>query len=393
MTGSAAPVGLKAGSRSAESSRVTSGPAARTHDDAATTGLPLVGAGLAGLYAGLLPVHVLVPADLRVVLVAADAGAGAFVAAVAWLAARRHLPGWRRQTATAAVVLTVPVVAALDVLLTGRLWAVSMALVALVLAAALVAARRLWLGVTLVTWLAWGLALTSTLVRRPPTTELVGTGVSLTLAMAATSVVALAVRAGREGMAAALVTARRVVDEQSVRDPLTGLANRRGLALAGVPMIENARRQGQAVHCLVVDVDGFRAVNEALGHSRGDEVLVAVAEAMREATRSTDVVARWSGDEFVVLGPGTGTSPLEMERRVRAHLGAAGAAGAVTVPREVWSGRVSAGSATLVPWDDGDLDALLNRADQDMSLRRSLRRRATPAAAAPAPARPLTPEH
>jgi diguanylate cyclase (GGDEF)-like protein len=85
--------------------------------------------------------------------------------------------------------------------------------------------------------------------------------------------------------------------------------------------------------------------------------------------RATDVVARWAGDQFVVLGPGTGTSPLEMERRVRGHLAVDPPA-----PADVWPAAVSIGSATLVPWDDGNLDSLLSRAEEDMQLRRSLRR-------------------
>jgi hypothetical protein len=72
-----------------------------------------------------------------------------------------------------------------------------------------------------------------------------------------------------------------------------------------------------------------------------------------------------------MIGPGTGTSPLEMERRVRAHLSALPA-----LPRSSWQGKVSAGSATLVPWDSGDLEGLLERAEQDLALRRSLKRRA-----------------
>lgn len=155
----------------------------------------------------------------------------------------------------------------------------------------------------------------------------------------------------------------------SVRDGLTGLNNRRGLEMVALPMVENARRNGQAVHCLYLDVDDFRAVNESHGTEVGDEVLLGVAEALMASVRGTDVVARWSGDEFVVVGPGTGTSPLELERRIRAQLAAA-----PQVAGQAWAGRVSIGSATLVPWDDGNLDSLLRRADQDMALRRSLRR-------------------
>jgi hypothetical protein len=100
-------------------------------------------------------------------------------------------------------------------------------------------------------------------------------------------------------------------------------------------------------------------------------VLLAVADALKVATRTTDIVARWGGDEFALLGPGTGTSPLEMERRIRAHLSTV-----LTLPRGAWQGRVSAGAATLVPWDGDDLEGLLQRAEQDLALRRSLKRRA-----------------
>ena len=124
----------------------------------------------------------------------------------------------------------------------------------------------------------------------------------------------------------------------AVRDHLTGLANRRGLAMVGAQMVEQARRQGDAVHCIFVDIDGLKRVNDALGHAVGDEVIVAVAEALRAATRATDVVARWGGDEFCVVGPGPGMAPLELERRVRGRCGARlrgpgrGVAGAGSAP-------------------------------------------------------------
>jgi diguanylate cyclase (GGDEF)-like protein len=172
----------------------------------------------------------------------------------------------------------------------------------------------------------------------------------------------------------ALLTARLAAVEDAarlgaVRDRLTGAVNREGLEMIASPMLENARRQGEAVHCLLVDVDDFRRVNDEAGPQAGDDVLRAVTAALASAVRTTDVVARWSGDEFAVVGPGTGTSPLELERRVHAAL-----TETPPLPSDVWPARVSIGSATLVPWDEGDLTALLRRADQDMRLRRSLRR-------------------
>ena len=98
------------------------------------------------------------------------------------------------------------------------------------------------------------------------------------------------------------------------------------------------------------------------------------------------MVARWGGDEFCVVGPGPGHGPLELERRVRetVSLQPPGA--------RVDSGirKVSAGGAMLAPWDAGSLDTLLGKADQEMYLRRALRREG-PVAPRRAPPRPNEP--
>jgi len=81
------------------------------------------------------------------------------------------------------------------------------------------------------------------------------------------------------------------------------------------------------------------------------------------------VVARWGGDEFCIIGPGAGMAPMELERRIRERVQQN-----PPVPEEIWSPRVVAGGAMLAPWDSGSLDALLGKADQEMYLRRALRR-------------------
>jgi diguanylate cyclase (GGDEF)-like protein len=160
-------------------------------------------------------------------------------------------------------------------------------------------------------------------------------------------------------------------EDATVHDPLTGLANRKGLSMLGAQILETARRRGDAVYCMFLDVDGLARINSDLGHGAGDEILLTVAEALSRSTRATDAVARWGDDEFVVVGPGTGLAPLEMERRVRARC-----LESSPLPREQWAARISAGGAVLEPWDDGDVSTLLHQADREMQLRRALRREA-----------------
>ena len=201
------------------------------------------------------------------------------------------------------------------------------------------------------------------------TQETLGTWLLLALLGAFSAATAVGMWWSRAWQLAEVDVAVRAAGRQAVTDVLTGANNRRGLERAAVPMIEHARRSGEAVHCLFLDVDALRAVNDQAGQAAGDEVLRAVHGALLASIRATDVLARWSGDQFVVLGPGTGTSPLEMERRIRSQV-----AESPPVPSDVWAGTVSIGSATLVPWDSGNVDTLLARAEEDMQLRRSLRR-------------------
>lgn len=176
-------------------------------------------------------------------------------------------------------------------------------------------------------------------------------------------------RRGIDRLAEALEAAERA----AVEDGLTGLLNRRGLVLVGEQIVATARRAGNAVHCLFIDVDGLKDVNDRQGHRAGDMVLVAVADALRQSVRAGDVVARWGGDEFAVIGPGPGTAPIDMELRIAGRV--------CELPPEGvrdWQPLVSVGSAMLTPWDDGDLGSLLDAADREMYRRRALRRTLNP---------------
>jgi diguanylate cyclase (GGDEF)-like protein/PAS domain S-box-containing protein len=92
-----------------------------------------------------------------------------------------------------------------------------------------------------------------------------------------------------------------MLQHASLHDPLTGLPNRRLLADRLDRCLSRARRSGDHAAILFCDLDQFKVINDALGHSVGDQVLIEIARRLRLATRETDTVARFGGDEFVVL--------------------------------------------------------------------------------------------
>ena len=96
-------------------------------------------------------------------------------------------------------------------------------------------------------------------------------------------------------------TLQVMLRDQAVRDPLTGLHNRRYLAEASEARIQLARRQGTAIAIVLIDIDHFKQINDLYGHGRGDEVLQNFAGLLRERMRRSDVICRFGGEEFVLL--------------------------------------------------------------------------------------------
>ena len=99
-------------------------------------------------------------------------------------------------------------------------------------------------------------------------------------------------------------------------DQLTGLHNRRYLIEAADREIAVQQRNARQVSLLIIDVDYFKRVNDDYGHNTGDEVLKSLADVMRTYSRQSSVVARWGGEEFLILLPNTdaGTMGLIAER-------------------------------------------------------------------------------
>jgi diguanylate cyclase (GGDEF)-like protein len=138
-------------------------------------------------------------------------------------------------------------------------------------------------------------------------------------------------------------------------DPLTGIPNRRAF-LDRVAAAVDAAASGRPTVVCLVDLDGFKAVNDGSGHAAGDALLTAVASALGAAVRETDTVARLGGDEFAVLADVSGSRPgEELAERLCAAVASAGWRSGVTA---------SVGVAEVRPGDDvGDL---MHRADAAM---------------------------
>lgn len=100
-------------------------------------------------------------------------------------------------------------------------------------------------------------------------------------------------------------------------DPLTGLHNRRSMADLATYEIVQRKRHGEPLSVVLADIDHFKQINDRHGHEVGDEVLVAISLALQEAVREQDSIARWGGEEFLILMP---QASLEQARMVAERL-------------------------------------------------------------------------
>ena len=135
-------------------------------------------------------------------------------------------------------------------------------------------------------------------------------------------------------------------------DPLTGSLNRRGFQERLEGELDRAQRTGRPFGLILLDLDGFKGVNDEHGHAAGDNLLIWVAQRIGDVVRPMDALGRLGGDEFAVLLPGVGRADLEeTRRRIQTAIG--------------WRAPCSVGAACF-PAEGTDGEEMLSHADAEL---------------------------
>ncbi len=199
--------------------------------------------------------------------------------------------------------------------------------------------------------------------RRAPAAALVGVVTAAVAAAVAGGQVAwlcvaltVACAAALRQRLAVLERERDALRRDALSDPVTGVANRRSLLARADYEIARHRRAGQTFALVMLDLDGFKQLNDRFGHAAGDDLLRDVAGALRRAMRAQDTVARFGGDEFCVLAPETDAHGTE---RLAAKVSQA--VRDVSVGMETVGGSVG---VALFPADGRTAAELMHAADE-----------------------------
>jgi two-component system, cell cycle response regulator len=145
--------------------------------------------------------------------------------------------------------------------------------------------------------------------------------------------------AGRtKGLQDEIVAQAKRLEALLCEDALTGLSNRRFVLTQLAGQVSGARRHERPLSVAIVDVDHFKAINDTRGHAEGDQVLVAVARALREHLRAEDQLGRLGGEEFLVVLPDTDPeAAVAAAEKLRASVAETGVT--VSIGWAAWEGE------------------------------------------------------
>ncbi|MCM5678817.1 GGDEF domain-containing protein [Schlegelella sp. S2-27] len=172
--------------------------------------------------------------------------------------------------------------------------------------------------------------------------------------------------------AASAVLLQSVIDglcDLSLRDALTGLANRRHFRAVLEREIDRVARTGESALLLILDIDHFKRINDTHGHEAGDQVIQAVGRRLAECVRPMDTVARYGGEEFAIVLPNCQpTFGLVVAERMRAAIQG--------LPVKLRSGQnahltVSVGGAFAPQWVRSSVSLWMERADLQLYCAKS----------------------
>ncbi|MBN2866652.1 MAG: GGDEF domain-containing protein [Thiotrichales bacterium] len=148
------------------------------------------------------------------------------------------------------------------------------------------------------------------------------------------------------------------MEKISQYDKLTNLFNRRKLDSELFSRIELAERYGEDFGLVLIDIDNFKTINDTLGHYIGDKALVEFSQILKQSVRSTDVLGRWGGDEFLIIAPkATKQETLALANKIKSTL--------VQQKSEAYAAMTSSIGVTQYQESDS-LESIITRVDKEM---------------------------
>lgn len=161
-----------------------------------------------------------------------------------------------------------------------------------------------------------------------------------------------------------LLNANHQLENMAMTDVLTGLPNRRHALLSFQAEWQKSVANGQPLACMMIDADGFKAINDTYGHDAGDDVLRQLSMKLKDSVRNDDMVCRLGGDEFLII---CGNTSLDGAMQTAEKLRSAVSFMRVAAGGGVWSGSISLGVAVRLEGMKS-VDELLETADEGVYL-------------------------